>query len=358
MIFNKSRTLYGLFLARRTKKDQFILCEGYMDVIALHQAGFDNAIASLGTALTSGHANMIKRYGKDVYLSYDSDGAGTKAALRAIPILKEAGITCKVINMKPYKDPDEFIKALGREAYQERIDNAENSFMFTIRILQQDYDMKDPESKTKFYQEVASRILEFQDELERNNYIEAVADKYQISFEQMRQMVNRLGTKVGLTSEKKPLKSGVQKKKTREDGMMQSQRILLTWLVEHPGLYQKLKAYIEPSDFTEGIYHQVAEELFGQFAAGQELNPAKIVSMFSDEEQQRQVAEIFNTSVEGIEKQADFEKAIKETLIRIKQNSMEQRRKALDASDMAGWNQIIEDKRRLQEMEKLHISLN
>ena len=101
MIFNKSRTLYGLFLARRTKKDQFILCEGYMDVIALHQAGFDNAIASLGTALTSGHANMIKRYGKDVYLSYDSDGAGTKAALRAIPILKEAGITCKVINMKP-----------------------------------------------------------------------------------------------------------------------------------------------------------------------------------------------------------------------------------------------------------------
>ncbi|MCI5822841.1 MAG: DNA primase [Lachnospiraceae bacterium] len=358
MIFNKSRTLYGLFLARRTKKDQFILCEGYMDVIALHQAGFDNAIASLGTALTSGHANMIKRYGKDVYLSYDSDGAGTKAALRAIPILKEAGITCKVINMKPYKDPDEFIKALGREAYQERIDNAENSFMFTIRILQQDYDMKDPESKTKFYQEVASRILEFQDELERNNYIEAVADKYQISFEQMRQMVNRLGTKVGLTSEKKPLKSGVQKKKTREDGMMQSQRILLTWLVEHPGLYQKLKAYIEPSDFTEGIYQQVAEELFGQFAAGQELNPAKIVSMFSDEEQQRQVAEIFNTSVEGIEKQADFEKAIKETLIRIKQNSMEQRRKALDASDMAGWNQIIEDKRRLQEMEKLHISLN
>lgn len=140
--------------------------------------------------------------------------------------------------------------------------------------------------------------------------------------------------------------------------MMQSQRILLTWLVERPGLYQKLKDYIEPSDFTEGIYHQVAEELFGQFAAGQELNPARIVSRFSDEEQQRQVAEIFNTSVEGIEKQADFEKAIKETLIRIKQNSMEQRRKSLDAGDMAGWNQIIEDKRRLQEMEKLHISLN
>lgn len=121
-----------------------------MDVIALHQAGFDNAIASLGTALTSGHANMIKRYGKDVYLSYDSDGAGTKAALRAIPILKEAGITCKVINMKPHKDPDEFIKALGAEEYQHRIDEAENSFLFTIRILERDYDMSDPESKSAF----------------------------------------------------------------------------------------------------------------------------------------------------------------------------------------------------------------
>ena len=358
MIFNKSRTLYGLHLARRTKMPQFILCEGYMDVIALHQAGFDNAIASLGTALTSGHANMIKRYGKDVYLSYDSDGAGTKAALRAIPILKEAGITCKVINMKPYKDPDEFIKALGAEEYQRRIDEAENSFMFTIRILEQDYDMSDPESKTAFYQEVARRILEFPEELERNNYIEAIASHYQVGFEQMRQMVHHLGTKVGIVSERQPLKSGIQKKRTRENGMMQSQRLLLTWLVERPEIYPKIAAYIEPADFTEGIYATVAQELFAQFAAGAALNPARIVSMFSQEDEQRQVAEIFNTSVDGMEREADWEKAIKETLIRIKQSSMERKRQNLDATDMDGLKQIIEDKRRLQEMEKLHISLN
>ena len=116
-IFDKSRNLYGLNFARSTKKPQLLLCEGYMDVIALHQAGFDNAVASLGTALTSGHANLLKRYTKNVYLTYDSDGAGVKAALRAIPILKEVGITTKVINMKPYKDPDEFIKNLGSEAF-------------------------------------------------------------------------------------------------------------------------------------------------------------------------------------------------------------------------------------------------
>ncbi len=360
MIFNKSRTLYGLQLARRTKKNQFILCEGYMDVIALHQAGFDNAIASLGTALTSGHANMIRRYGKDVYLSYDSDGAGVKAALRAIPILKEAGITCKVINMSPHKDPDEFIKALGAEEYQRRIDEAENSFMFTIRILERDYDMKDPESKSAFYYEVAKRILAFPEELERNNYIEAVASRYQVGYENMRQMVHNLGTKGGIINEPEPtkLKSGVQKKKTREDGMMQSQRLLLTWLVERPQIYTAIRDYVEAEDFTEGIYATVAKELFQQFAEGSELNPARIVSLFSDEDSQRQVAEIFNTSVQGVNTDADWEKAIRETVVRIKQNSMEQRRRNLDPTDMNGLKQIIDDKRRLQELEKLHISFN
>lgn len=94
----------------------------------MHQAGFNQAVASLGTALTPGHARLMKRYTDNVLITYDSDEAGVKAALRAIPILKEAGLSTKVINMRPYKDPDEFIKALGTEAFQERIDKAENSF--------------------------------------------------------------------------------------------------------------------------------------------------------------------------------------------------------------------------------------
>ena len=99
-----------------------------MDVISLHQAGFTNAVASLGTALTTGHASLIKRYVNEVYLTYDSDEAGTRAALRAMPILKEAGITAKIIRMEPYKDPDEFIKNLGTEAFEERINKARNGF--------------------------------------------------------------------------------------------------------------------------------------------------------------------------------------------------------------------------------------
>ena len=145
LIFDKSRNLYGLNRARTTRKSSFLLCEGYMDVISLHQAGFTNAVASLGTALTAGHASLIKRYVQEVYLTYDSDDAGTRAALRALPILKDAGITAKIIRMEPYKDPDEFIKNLGAEAFEERIEKARNGFMFSLEILEKDYDLKSPE---------------------------------------------------------------------------------------------------------------------------------------------------------------------------------------------------------------------
>ena len=110
-----------------------------MDVIALHQAGFVNAVASLGTAFTGLQANLLKRYTDEVYIVYDSDGAGEKATLRAIPILKAAGLSTKVVNMEPYKDPDDFIKALGTEEFQKRIDHASNSFYYEIDVLEKNY---------------------------------------------------------------------------------------------------------------------------------------------------------------------------------------------------------------------------
>ena len=232
MIFDKSRNLYGLNIARKSRKHFILLCEGYMDVIALHQAGFDNAVASLGTSFTEGHANLLKRYTKEVYCTFDSDGAGIKAALRAIPMLKEAGITARIVRMKPYKDPDEFIKAEGADAYQKRIEEAQNSFLFEVEVLEHEYDLNDPESKTAFFHAVARKILTFEEELERNNYIEAVAEKYQTGFENLRKLVAHQGTRAGLTRERKPLKSGISEKKKKEDVIKQSKKLMLTWLIE------------------------------------------------------------------------------------------------------------------------------
>ena len=264
VIFDKSRNLYGLHIARTSRKKYMLVCEGYMDVISMHQAGFTNAVASLGTALTSQHASLLKRYTDEVILTYDSDEAGIKAALRAIPLLKEAGVSTKVLHMNPYKDPDEFIKALGTDAFQERIDQAENSFLFELSILQKDYDMKDPESKTRFFQAVAAKIAEFELEIERENYIEAVAEKYQISFDGMRKMVmNCLMQGVPLRT-KEASSQRRQARPEKEDGILKSMRLLLTWLSEYPTLYRTISAYVKPEDFTDELYREVAEMLYDQ----------------------------------------------------------------------------------------------
>ena len=217
-IFDKSRNLYGLNVARTTRKNYLILCEGYMDVISLHQAGFTNAVASLGTALTAGHASLIKRYVKEVYLTYDSDDAGTRAALRAVPILREAGISAKVIRMDPYKDPDEFIKNLGAEEYEKRIQAARNGFMFSLEMLEREFDMHSPEGKTEFFREVSRRLLTFEDELERNNYIEAVATAYRISRDSLDKMVAKTAVSAGMARPVvRPKRAdGVEKKKETE----------------------------------------------------------------------------------------------------------------------------------------------
>ena len=211
-IFDKSRNLYGMNYARSARTGNVILCEGYMDVISMHQAGFTQAVASLGTAFTPGQAGMIKKYTRDVLLAYDSDGAGVKAALRAIRILRDAGMSGKIIDMSPYKDPDEFMKNMGKEAFQDRINHAENSFMFEIRILEREFDMNDPEEKTNFHNAIAKKLCEFSEDVERENYIEAVAEKYHIGFDNLRKLVVNTAAKAGgyAVVPERP-KSGIQK---------------------------------------------------------------------------------------------------------------------------------------------------
>ena len=353
-VFDKSRNLYGLNIARTSRKKNLLVCEGYMDVISMHQAGFKNAVASLGTALTTQHASLLKRYTEEVVLTYDSDEAGLKAALRAIPILKAAGLSAKVLDMKPYKDPDEFIKALGAEAFQDRIDHAVNSFFFEIDVMQKGYNMDDPESKTDFYNQVAKRLLEFEQELERENYIEAIASRYHVGFENLRKLVNRMAMKSISAPEVKQRPKNRNAEK--EDGMLKSQKLLLTWLIENPGLFAQIKPYVGPDDFTTELYHTVAGMLFEQYENGA-LSPAKIINHFTDPEQQRETAALFNTSIR-VETKEEMNKALKETIARVMNNSIEYKTTHLDPTDIVGLQQIIQAKRRLQDIEKVHISLD
>ena len=355
-IFDKSRNLYGLNFARTSRKGNIILCEGYMDVISMHQAGFDQAVASLGTAFTLGQASLLKRYTKEVLLSYDSDGAGVKAALRAIGILKEAGLTGKIISLEPYKDPDEFMKNLGKEAFQERIDHAENSFLFEIRMLEKEYNLSDPEDKTRFHREIARKLCDFSEEVERENYIEAVAEKYHIGFENLRKLVGSIAAQTGLAKPVERPKSGIHKKTTPEENSKKTQRLLLTWLVEEPQLYKKIERFIGPEDFTEELYVRVAERLFAGLEKG-EINAASIISLFPDEEEQREVASLFNTRLMEPETIQEKEKAFHDILVSVKRISYEYNTSRL-GTDVEALNRVIEGKKALEELSKTHISLN
>lgn len=349
VVFDKSRNLYGLNIARTTRKKYLLVCEGYMDVISMHQAGFKNAVASLGTALTEKHAALLKRYTNEVILTYDSDDAGVRAALRAIPLVKQAGLRARVLHMDPYKDPDEFIKALGSEKFQERIDQAENSFMFELSVLEKNYDMKDPEGKTAFFQEAAEKLIEFEQDLERENYIQAVAEKYHIGFENLRKMVNRTAMRaIGKEMPKRSQVERERKTKEKDDGMRQSQRIMLTWLIEKKGLYEKVKAYLTADDFTEPLYHQAAELLFEQLEK-EELNPARIINHFEAPELQKEAASLFHAKLQ-LQTEAEFNKALNETLRRIINHSIEERTKSLNPADIAGLQKILQDKKKVQDM--------
>ncbi len=361
-IFDKSRNLYGLNVARTTRKNYLIVCEGYMDVISMHQAGFTNAVASLGTALTSGHASLLKRYTQEVLLLYDSDEAGIRAALRGIPILRDAGVTSRVVDLKPYKDPDEFIKNLGAEAFEERLNQAMDSFMFRVSIGERDYPMEEPQGQNRFFDHCAELLLELEDELERNLYIDAIVkkykDRYHVEAGDLRKRVNSLAIK-GTKAEKRiTVKSTVPEKKKAESAGQKAQKLMLTWLVTYPGIFETVEKYIKSEDFVEPLYREVADMLFAQRAEG-EVNPAKLLNAFTDSEQQREVASLFNATIH-LENKEEQNRAFADAVLRIKEESLAKKNREWDPSDMQGLQELIKAKKELEELgrkrQELHIS--
>ncbi|MBO7600714.1 MAG: DNA primase [Lachnospiraceae bacterium] len=356
MVFDKGRNLYGLNFARTSRKNRFIICEGYMDVIAMHQAGFTEAVASLGTAFTSGQAQILKRYSENIYLAYDSDGAGITAALRNIKILRDAGMVCKVINMQPYKDPDEFIKNLGADEYQKRIDNAENSFFFEVRMLERDYDLKDPDGRTRFIREVAAKLVGFEDEIERENYIRAMAERYELSYDTMKKQVVAMAAQNG--GEYKPIerpKSGITSRDQKEDAIFTSFRLLLTWLCEEPGIYKIVKEYISVDDFTDPVYKEVAGWVFSDIESGN-VNPGAYVSRFEEEDKQAVCAAIFNTKFEWIDNKSEKEQALHDIVYKIRRHSLDELAKKPDQS-IEEIMKVIAGKKDLEELAKTTFKL-
>lgn len=360
-IFDKSRNLYGLNFARTSRKKNLIACEGYMDVIAMHQAGFDNAVASLGTALTSAQASLMKRYTDEVLLLYDSDEAGQKAALRAIPLLRRAGLSQKVIDLSPYKDPDEFIKAEGAEAFAERLKEGRNGFLFQIDVQQKNYDLKDPQGQTDFFHQAAAMLLEFEDEIERNSYLKAVAMEYHVEETMLKRLVNKLAAG-GMAPRNNQTPRQTEEKRVREkkNGYETAQKLMITWMVNVPGILGELSSYLKPEDFTNPLYRRVVEMLMKQQEEG-EVSPARILNSFPDGEEQKEAASLFHSRIQ-LESESEKRQALTDVICRIKEASIACRTEHLEPSDMKGLMEIMEDKKKLEDLKgrkvQLHISFD
>ena len=377
-IFDKSHNLYGLNLAKRSRCGYFILCEGYMDVIAMHQAGFSQAVASLGTSFTEGQAQILKRYVPTVLLSYDSDGAGVKAAMRNIGILHSAGLTGKVVDLRPYKDPDEFMKGAGREEFQKRLDNAENSFLYQIRQIQTNYDLSDPAAQTRFYHEIARRLCEFDDEIERENYTKKMADLYFIPLETLRREVASYQMAGGAQTlqtrqlqRQKPVNLTEGKRRGKlEEAKRRNERLLLTWISDDPAVYPQLRPYLRAEDFAEGVYRTAAGRYFEildkrygdalQVEAGTlpegSASPAAAVACFDGEEEQKEAAQLFETRMDGVQTKEEREKALKDVILSVKRNALEQSMLSLQGNPNA-LQTIVKLKKQIADLEKLEIRI-
>jgi len=357
--FLKRKTIYALNYAKKSRRKGLLLCEGYLDVISLHQAGFDNAIASLGTAFTEDHAEMLTKYVKDlVYLCFDTDEAGTDAKLRAIRILDSVGIRSKVVDVSPHKDTDDFIKAEGKEAFEERILNAENSFIFELRCKAKKVDRSDPTEESQFCDfAFTEAFLRYgSDPMTLNVYVNSICKNFGIDGNLAKEKINKISReklprqKVEMTETPE---ENFTRKETKKKSVNLKQTLLLHYLSEYPNLYQQVKEYVTPLDFEPPVLRRAAELLYGQLENG-EVNPQAIAREFTEPEEEQLVTGIFFeafTNEAEEEKPEEVSKGLTQLIKSIKEESLERNDSVL------GFKEKMEAKKLIETISKASFSI-
>lgn len=355
LVFDKSRNLYGLNLAKKSKRHGIIFCEGYMDVISMHQAGFDNAVASLGTALTVGQVNLIKRFTDRAYLAYDSDEAGTKAALRALEIMREFEMPARVISLKPYKDPDEVIRAEGTEGMEKRISEAKSATMFEIDILAHNYNQDDPQERTQFQKEAAKRLSLISEPMERKNYIDSVAKQYDIDRDSLKEAVTQYGITGAAKVDTSAFRDKNRKspKEEKEQQQLKSERLLISWLINENALFDVLRDMISPDDFFEPVYHDVIKELYEQYNRDGKVTPAAIMNHYQSKEEHEKVSMIMQQDFDMEIPQSEKSKVVTDLVKTIKLRSIEHQLE-MTKGDLAKQSELIMAKVKIEKMKPIN----
>ena len=290
-IFNKRKNLFGLNMAKKSKLGYLILVEGYMDAIALHQYGFDCAVASLGTSLTEEHATLLSRYTEQVYLIYDGDAAGQRAAQRAIPMLEKAGLSIKVLKMRDAKDPDEFLKKFGADRFRLLLEESSNRVEYQLSAIQSKYDLREDDQRVKFVQE-AAELISTLGAVQREVYGHRAADAAGISFEAMKLETNK-AFKRRMAREKKKQESidlapaqALQPKSRsiRYDNIRSAvaEESVLAIVLKEPSLLEQTKD-LTGDMFSVPLLGNVYGQLQTRYAQHMEVSPAVLEGLSSEE---------------------------------------------------------------------------
>ena len=292
MIFNKRKNLFGLNMAKKSKLGYLILVEGYMDAIALHQYGFDCAVASLGTSLTEEHAVLLSKYTEQVVLIYDGDEAGQRAAQRAIPMLEKAGLQVKVLRMKDAKDPDEYLKKFGPDKFKVLLEQSSNRVEYQLHSIHRKYDLREDEQRVKFIQEAAQLICSLPSAVQREVYGRRVAEAGLISYEAMKLEVDK-AFKRRTSKEKKqqeqqdlqPVKNLQPKTRAFYYKNMKSamaEEAVLAMVIKEPALFDKTGELTEDV-FSAPVLGRAFVQLKQRYFQGLEVAIA-VLAEFSSEE--------------------------------------------------------------------------
>ena len=291
-IFNKRKNLFGLNIAKKSKLGYLILVEGYMDAIALHQHGFDCAVASLGTSLTEEHAVLLSRYTEQVVLIYDGDEAGQRATRRAIPMLEKAGIQVKVLKMRDAKDPDEFLKKFGADKFKLLLEESSNRIEYQLNAIRSKYDIREDDQKVKYVQECAELICTLDSSIKREVYGSRVADAAKLSYEAMKLEVDK-AYKRRIGREKKQQEkidlapAQALRPKTRSiryDNMKSAiaEEGIIARALRDPSLLDQAKS-LKAEDFSVELFGRVYTQLCQRHRDGMEVSLAVLADLSAEE---------------------------------------------------------------------------
>ncbi len=292
LIFNKRKNLFGLNMAKKTKLPYLILVEGYMDAIALHQYGFDCAVASLGTSLTEEHAVLLSRYTENVVLIYDGDAAGQRATQRAIPMLEKAGLQVKVLQMRDAKDPDEFLKKFGADRFKLLLEESSNRVEYQLRAIIKKYDLKQDEDRVKFIAEAADFISSLPSAASREVYGTRAAEAAQISSDDMKLELNKAYKRRLAREKKKQEKIDLsparnlqpQSRSIRYDNMKSAmaEEAVLALVLKEPNLLHSC-ASLKKEMFSVPLLGRVYGQLLARYEEGLEVTLGTLQDLEGEE---------------------------------------------------------------------------